>query len=119
MGRFISRSLWRLAAGAGLAAAVSIGPRRAASDVVVLTDGRRLEGIATTSTLIPNIVVFTDHVNKSLQIPRAKIQEIIHESEATSRLKIARSYAREGKYDSALEQIREARRLAPQDVAIQ
>jgi tetratricopeptide (TPR) repeat protein len=119
MKRFAGKNMLPLAALAGMAAAALVWPSRSAADVVILSDGRRLEGIATTSTLVPDVILFTDHVNKLLQIPRLKIQQIIHEEESVSRLKIARAFAREGKYEQALEQIQEARRLAPTDTAIQ
>jgi tetratricopeptide (TPR) repeat protein len=104
---------------AGICLAVLAWPGQSVADVIVLQDGSRLEGLATTSTLVPNVILFSDHVNKSLQIPRAKVQQIIHEPESAGRLRIARSLAREGKYDQALEQLREARRQAPDDPALQ
>jgi len=109
------RTFLSAAALLGLVAATVGGPTRATADVVILSDGSRLEGIATTSTLVPDVILFSDHVNKSLRIPRARVQEIVHEQEPASRLRIAQAYGREGKYEQALEQIREARRLAPED----
>ncbi len=88
-------------------------------DILILNDGTRLEGLVTTSSLVPNVVIFSDHVSKSLQIPRARVQQIISEPQALSRSRIAKALAREGKLEAALEQIREARRLAPDDVALQ
>jgi tetratricopeptide (TPR) repeat protein len=111
-------TIGQLTALAGLTIAVWACARPVAGDVIVLSDGRRLEGIVTTSTLVPDVILFSDHVNKLLQVPRAKVAEVIREGEPVSRLKIARALAREGKYESALEQIREARRLAPNDPAI-
>jgi len=113
------KTIARLAALIGLGLAVLGWPKPSAADVVVLSDGSRLEGIATTSTLVPNVILFSDHVNKMLQIPRSKVQEIIREDEPASRLKIARAFAREGKYEQALVQIREALRLAPNDAVLQ
>jgi len=104
---------------AGLAFTIAGGPRRPAADIVVLNDGNRLEGIVTTSTLVPDVILFSDHVNNMLRIPRSKVQEIIRENEPASRLRIARAFAREGKYEQALDQVRQARRLAPTDATLQ
>ena len=88
------------------------------ADVVILTDGTRLEGIATTSSLVPDVLLFSDHVNESLQLSRSRVREIIHEQEHVSRLRIARALAQEGKYEKALEELQKAKGLAPDDPAI-
>jgi len=99
----------------GFAALILGRPTRSAADVVILKDGSRLEGIVTTSTLVPDVILFSDHINKSLQVPRSKVQQIIREPESVGRLHIARALAHDGKYEQALEQIRDARRTAPDD----
>lgn len=100
------------------AAAVLAGPRPTIADVVVLADGTRLEGIATTSSLMPDILLFSDHVNESLRLPRSRVREVIREPEPVSRLRIARALAEEGKYQRALDELQRAKKLAPDDPAI-
>ena len=56
-------TIGQLTALASLTIAVWACPRPVAGDVIVLSDGRRLEGIVTTSTLVPDVILFSDHVN--------------------------------------------------------
>lgn len=108
-----TRGIFAKLAGGLFAIAVLAG-NPVSADVVIMKDGTRLEGFATTSPLMPNFVVFSDHVNKSLQLPMKRVDQIIRDPEHITRLRIGQALARQGKYQEALEQIREAKKLDPQ-----
>jgi len=107
------RGIFALAAAALAFAALPVH-----ADIVILKNGTRLEGIVTTSSLVPNVILFSDNVNKSLRIPLSRVEKIVHEDKATSLLRIARAYARAGNYEKALDELRRAKALSPSDPAI-
>ncbi len=96
-----------------LAALVLLVPALAVPDIVVLQDGTRLEGRVEPVVGSEDRIAFISSSGR-IELPRARIAEIIEEDDATDWTRIGRQHMRARNYTSALRMFQQAVEADPE-----